>query len=113
MTESRVRTDGPAPSRSAVDDIVIRIVSAWAPDPAVRVGLDDHLSDDLCLSSLRLVELAFILEELLAMEPATMGEAPPVGSVGDLCRFLWSKVDAGHATLPEPGSVDRVVASMR
>jgi len=108
-----VGADSLPAGRAAVDEIVVRVVTAWAPDPGVRVGLGDHLSDDLYFSSLRLVELAFILEELLAMDPATMGEAPPVGSVGELCDFLWTKVDTGDATLPEPDSVDRVVASMR
>ncbi|GAA0572115.1 hypothetical protein GCM10010172_65810 [Paractinoplanes ferrugineus] len=113
MTNSTAETADDPSVRATVHETVVRVVSAWAPDPAMAVRSEDHLMDNLEFSSLRLVELAFILEELFVMDPATMGEAPPVGTVGDLAAFLLEKVVGGDAELPDADSIDSLIESMR
>jgi hypothetical protein len=113
MTGTEASIEAGPVLRSAVDDVVLRVVGEWAPDPTVPVRLTDRLLDDLDFSSLRLVELAFIMEELFEMDPAAMGEAPPVGTIDDLCAFLLDKVAAGEAEVPALDVVDSITAGMR
>jgi hypothetical protein len=101
--------------KDRVDAVVLRMVDAYAPDPVAPVRPGDSLLDDLAFTSLRLVELAFALEDLedlFDMDPAAMGEAPPVGTVTDLSAFVFGKVSGGEARLPAQADVDAVIAEL-
>lgn len=105
------RPDEPA-HQSIVDDVVGRMVGMFAPEPTERARPEDLLLEDLGFTSLRLLELAFTLEELFMMDPATMGSAPPVGTVRDLSDFLAEKVSTGEATVPTMDAVEAAAAGL-
>lgn len=95
-----------------VDTVVRRMVGLFAPEPTELARPDDTLLRDLGFSSLRLMELAFTLEELFEMDPAVASEAPPGGTVSDLCAFIAEKLASGEATMPTPDAVETVVAGL-
>ena len=109
---AQTATTQTAADRERTCAVVHRLVALYAPDPSVQVGDDDVLLGNLGYSSLRLVELAFTIEELFAMDPAVMGDAPPVGTVGDLRDFLVTKVAAGEASVPSAADVDEFVEQL-
>jgi acyl carrier protein len=112
MTNTHWLTDEPALVRRRVDEVVLQLVDAYAPDSAAPARPDDTLLDDLAFSSLRVVELAFAIEDLFAMDSAVMAEAPPVGTVTDVSAFVFDRVAAGEAFLPDQASVDALVAEL-
>ncbi|MBE1582281.1 acyl carrier protein [Nonomuraea angiospora] len=95
--------------RPKVDDVVQRMVGMFAPEPSEHAHLDARLLEDLGFDSMRLLELAFNLEDLFMMDPASMGEAPPVGTVSELCEYLTEKVCTNEATLPAMGAVEAAI----
>jgi len=99
-------------AETAVETIVRRMVGHFAPEPTALADPDALLLDDLGYSSLRLLELAFTLEDLFSMDPATMGEAPPVGTVGELVAFLDERVAEGAASVPPMENVDEALAAI-
>jgi hypothetical protein len=92
-----------------VDAIVRRLVGRFASEPVESASADDTLLGDLGYSSLRLVELAFTFEELFGMDAAAMGEAPPVGTAGDLRDFLLDRVADGEASVPDLAVVETFI----
>ena len=90
----------------AVDVVIRRLVGYFAPEPVAAAGAEDTLVGDLHFSSLRMVELAFAVEELFDMDATAMAEAPPVGTVGDLRDFLLARIAGGEARTPATGDVD-------
>jgi acyl carrier protein len=70
------------------------------------------LMRDLGFNSLRLMELAFTLEDLFAMDPAAVSEAPATGTVADLSDYLAELVANADATLPSPEAVEAAVAGL-
>jgi acyl carrier protein len=90
-----------------VADVVRRVVGALAPEPVERAGDDQNLVDNLGYYSLRLIELSFAMEELFALEPMTIEDAPPISTVRELQEYLLAKVAAGRAAVPDADAVEQ------
>jgi acyl carrier protein len=97
---------------ASIDTTVRRLVGAAAPETVPLADPGASLLADLGFNSLRLIELAFVIEELFEMDTAAMAEAPPAGTVRDITDFLARKVSAGEATVPSPETVDDVIANL-
>ncbi|WP_431936217.1 acyl carrier protein [Micromonospora sp. RP3T] len=88
------------------------MVTLFAPEPAPAVRHEHRLIDDLGFNSLRLMELAFALEELFRMDLESSGFVPAADTVGELCDFISARAAAGEATIPKPEAMDAVVAEL-
>lgn len=60
---------------------------------ASTITLETTFEDDLGADSLDLVDLSMALEEVFGVEELTEEEIAGITSVGDLVRFLQSRVD--------------------
>jgi acyl carrier protein len=98
--------------RADVDAVILRLVDSLAHDGARAATLADLLLEDLGFSSLRLLELAFMIEDVFQLDPDEVGEAPPAGSVQELCDFVAGKVAAQVATVPSMDIVEATVANI-
>ncbi|WP_141725161.1 hypothetical protein [Micromonospora pallida] len=72
-------------------------------------GEHQSLAGELHYNSLRMVELASILEDLFELDPSVLAEAPPMGTPAELRDFLLDKVSAGLGTIPGPDDVASVI----
>jgi acyl carrier protein len=100
-----------AEQTAEADRVVSRIVAAIAPDQLDSVTPDQQLINDLGYNSLLLMELAFTLEELFALDPISMGDPPPTDTVRDLQTYVNEKLANGDATLPVGQDVDDFLAA--
>ena len=57
------------------------------------ITLDTSFSDDLNADSVDIVDLSMALEEEFGIEELGEDEASSISTVGDLVRFLQSKID--------------------
>lgn len=96
-----------------VDLAVRRLVGVFAPEPVALVDPATTLLDELAFNSLRLIELAFVLEEIFEMEASTMGEMAPAGTVADVRDFVLEKVSTGEARVPPASVVDELIEQER
>src|SRR4029079_9030216 len=87
-----------AVDRAEVEDVLVRVVGALAPESVERAEPGQALIRDLGYHSLRLVELGFALEELFDMEPTTIDDAPPTGTVAALTEYLVGRIEQGLGT---------------
>jgi acyl carrier protein len=106
MSKKLEAVDVAAEGRPWVEEVVARIVSDIAPDADAASTPDMLLVADLGYNSVLLIELAFALEELFGLDRLSEGDAPPIGTVGDLQEYVLSHVDAGLATVPDAATVD-------
>ena len=60
---------------------------------ASTITMDTTFEDDLGADSLDLVDMSMALEELFGVEELTEEEIAGITSVGDLVRFLQSRLD--------------------
>ena len=60
---------------------------------ASTITMETTFEDDLGADSLDLVDLSMALEELFGVEELTEEEIAGITSVGDLVRFLQSRLD--------------------
>ena len=60
---------------------------------ASTITLETTFEDDLGADSLDLVDLSMALEEVFGVDELTEDEISGIASVGDLVRFLQSRVD--------------------
>jgi acyl carrier protein len=97
------------PGQSSVDDVVQRMVGRFAPEPPERAQPGDRILEDHGFDSLRLLEMAFALEDLFQLDPASLGEAPPIGTVSELGDYLAEKVATGQATVPDMADVEAAI----
>ncbi|GIJ21044.1 acyl carrier protein [Micromonospora lutea] len=93
-------------------DIITRVAGAIAPQPVHRAGLDDMLVGNLGYNSLRLIELAFALEDLLAIEPMSIEDALPISTVRELTRYAQTKILANGSPLPTLEVVEEYLANI-
>ena len=64
----------------------------FAMEPA-EVTMDTSFEEDLGADSLDLVDMSMALEEVFGVEELTEEEIAGITTVGDLVRFLQSRVD--------------------
>ena len=83
-----------------VCDAVARLVGALAPHRVEAAEAGALLVGDLGYDSLRLVELAMWLEEVLEAESGALDEAQGIQTVGDLQEFALAMVSEGRASVP-------------
>ncbi|QMU73537.1 acyl carrier protein [Streptacidiphilus sp. P02-A3a] len=72
-----------------------------APQPLDSPSPTDRLVGDLGFHSLALVELAFTLEDLFAMEDMVMDNATGIDRVSDIEELVREAIDAGTARMPD------------
>jgi acyl carrier protein len=65
-----------------------RILRAMMPDAPEDVNDDMLLGDDLGMDSLRLLELAAVIEQRFGLPPLDMEQAITVSTVGDVVRLV-------------------------
>ncbi len=58
-----------------------------------NITMDTNFEEDLGVDSLDIVELSMALEEEFGIDELTEEETASISTVGDLVRFLQSKVD--------------------
>jgi hypothetical protein len=95
-----------------VEDAVVRLVGAMAPVPVAPVELDHALIGDLGYHSLRLIELAFVLEDLFTTASTAEPEYPLVGTVRDLVDYVTGRLAAGDGVVPSREDVDALIAQL-
>jgi acyl carrier protein len=103
-SEAHIRAD------EALLDVIMRVVAALAPNQVPGVTLDNALVADLGFDSLRLVELSFALEELFDMQPISIDDAPPIGTVRDIYDYARRKIEVGDAQPASRESVEQWLA---
>ncbi|GAA0572131.1 hypothetical protein GCM10010172_65830 [Paractinoplanes ferrugineus] len=94
-----------ATQQELVEEIVAQLVGDIAPDGDERLSPDLSLVADLGYNSLLVIELAFALEDLFGLGSTRPEDAPPIGTLGDLQRYIAEKVASGQATVPAPDDV--------
>ncbi|MDW5324877.1 acyl carrier protein [Plantactinospora sp. KLBMP9567] len=104
MTDE-VRTVEPAAAQRRITEIVLRVVGTLAPDPVDRPTPAQALVADLGYHSLRLVELAFTLEELFGLDAMAVDSSLPIGTVGDVLAYVLAEVGPDNV-LPTTEEVD-------
>ena len=70
-----------------VSQVLCRVVQMIAPAPADTVKPDDRLIGDLGFHSLAMVELAFAIEDLFAIEDMAIEQAAGSSACGISCRL--------------------------
>ena len=90
MTDE-VRTAEPA-AQQAITEIVLRVVGMLAPEPVEQPAPAQALVADLGYHSLRLVELAFTLEDLFDLDTTAVDSSLPIGTVGDVLAYVLAEV---------------------
>jgi acyl carrier protein len=88
--------------RAWTAEVIRQVVTAYASVPVELAESAQQLVHDLGYHSLRLVELAFALEDLFVMEPVTLDDPPPIGTVGELAEYMVRRVESGLGTVPTP-----------
>lgn len=84
-----------------IEPTVRRIVVDVAPKPPGRdVTSSDSLTHDLGYDSLRLLELAFALEDKFGMEPISAEDSAAIKTVGDVVGYIEEKVKNGGGRRP-------------
>lgn len=86
------------------------VIGGLAPERTDTAAAGQQLVLDLGYDSLRLVELAFVIEELFGLDPDAIDDAPAFDRVGDVEAYLWELVRTGQARVP---SGDEVTASLQ
>jgi acyl carrier protein len=81
-------------------DAVRTVVGNIAPEHSGPAEPEQRLVLDLGYDSLRLVELAFVFEELFGLDPEAMDDAPAFDRVVDIEAYLWDRVRGGRARVP-------------
>ncbi|MDN0201110.1 phosphopantetheine-binding protein [Streptomyces sp. S.PNR 29] len=92
--------------RSYIHDVVLRLVSAYAPVQASEVTTSSVLTEELGYNSLRLVELTFAVEELFELDTLTTAQVQPIQTVGQLQDFVLGLIAEGRCTPPAPDEVE-------
>lgn len=79
---------GVAAVEAEVADVVIKIVSALAPETEVEVTREVSLREQLGYHSLALVELGFLIEDAFGLEPIPREMAELVRTPGDIVDYV-------------------------
>ena len=89
---------------TTIDQIVARVIAEVSPAELNHVAPEQRLVADLGYHSLLLIELAFALEDLFAMD-ISLANPPPIDSVRGVQRYILDRVRAGEAIVPDNAAV--------
>jgi acyl carrier protein len=95
-----------------LNDLLCRAVGIIAPVRVDRVRPDHRLVGDLAFDSLRLLELACILDDLFGLQTMSLDDAPMNATVGELLDYVEQKLAAGEATCPDVQQAEAVLRDL-
>jgi acyl carrier protein len=105
-------TSGSTEASDRSDEVIALVVGRIAPIPVPRAEPSHELINDLGYSSLVLVQLVVVLEDLFDLQWTGPEDMVPITTVADLQRYVWEKIQAGLGAVPYGDRTDDVVASL-
>jgi acyl carrier protein len=102
--------DADTTERSRV--LVYRAVRLISPAPVDQVSSRHRLVGDLGYDSLRMLELACVLDDLFGLKMVSLDDAPTTATVGELFDYVHTRLADGVATCPEPEQAEAVLRDL-
>lgn len=93
-------------------ELIYRTVRMLSPAAVDQVRPEDRLAGDLAYDSLRMLELACVLDDLFSLHLASPDDAPMTATVGALLDYVAQRLTTGKATCPDAAQAEAVLRDL-